>query len=124
MIENMVWMIFCVYFEARGEPLEGQKLVAHSIMNRAYIRGLSLEKIVRQSKQYSWYNGGYIPIIMEPKELPACTTAVIKTIAARSMGMKGGGVTHFYSQDIKAPYWAASMKPLGQIGKHLFFKEM
>ena len=52
-----------VYFEARGEPIEGQLAVAEVVLNRAALRPLSLDPLRRRhpARQFSFVRHGIIP---------------------------------------------------------------
>jgi len=113
----------CIYFEARGESLEAQTMVGHTVMNRMVNRKLSMREVIKQRKQFSWYNGGEIPAIKEPEVLFKCAAAALNCLAERTMGKTWDGVTHYFDDSIEPPYWTSSMEFLGKIDSFSCFKE-
>jgi spore germination cell wall hydrolase CwlJ-like protein len=56
--ESLYWLAICIYHEGRGEPLEGQRAIAHVILTRALQRKKSVKEIVQEPYQFSWFNDG------------------------------------------------------------------
>jgi hypothetical protein len=94
-----------VYFEARGEPVEGQEAVAQVVMNR--------------TRQFSFTCNGALGT---PTELDAWRRA--NEVASRALaGFVYAPVkdaTHFHATWVN-PYWSGSLTRLGQIGGHIFY---
>jgi spore germination cell wall hydrolase CwlJ-like protein len=122
MIENMMWLAFCVYFEARGEPIKTQVAVAHVILNRANTRKESVKTIIIQPHQFSWYKWDSLPAIKDYNAFVNCCESVYECLRERLNGETFKGADHFYSDDIKEPYWAVAMEPIKKIGRIYFFK--
>ena len=55
--ESFAWLVICIYFEARGEPMYAKVRVAHVVMNRAAERNLSVREVIQQPSQFSFYKG-------------------------------------------------------------------
>jgi len=124
-VHGLFWLTMNVYFEARGEPYEGMKMVAHSVLNRVQQRHMGVVDVVRQSKQYSWYNGLVIPAIKNPGALLECMAAAFEAWTVdRPIGKLFDGVTHYHADSV-APYWTSDRKMiyLGKVGKHLYYRE-
>jgi spore germination cell wall hydrolase CwlJ-like protein len=121
-LENITWLVLCIYFEARGENHETKVKVAQVVMNRTIQRSQSIKEVVTAPKQFEWYNGGSIPEIKEPEVLWRCVQAALSCVKRRSMGDTFGGANHFFDDSIKPPSWAKTMKYLGKSGSIHFFK--
>ena len=113
-------LLFC----RRGETQEGKVAVSHVIQNRALRRRLTVEEVIIQDKQFSWYNGGSRPPVTNYDAFINCIRAVASMAMQRLAGLNLSGADHYYSIDIDAPAWAKhhEMKFIEQIGKHRFFR--
>lgn len=108
--------------EAYGEGPEGMRLVAETILNRAAIRGLTPEQVVRQRHQYT----GLTQPGPRARELWTSPKAIAAAQAAFEQAMQPGdptgGADHYYAPGtISQPYWAKSMTDKGQVGGHKFY---
>jgi len=121
-LDNMLWLVLCIYFESRSEPLEGQVAVAHVILNRVEKRNASVEDIVKAPYQFSWLNQGERkPIIDDFTALLKCLNAVHQCLAERLDGKDLSGADHYHTTEVH-PYWADAYKKVTQIGNHIFYK--
>jgi len=124
------WLALNAYHEARGEPAEGIRAVMHVVLNRAEKRRQSVFQVVTAPKQFSWTIGDAWPIIKNNDAL-ALIYALLPQVeaerqkAAETGRLPVGGADHYYAPKGmpggKAPYWAASMKFIEQIGGHRFY---
>ena len=106
-----------IYFEARGEPLDGQILVAEVTMNIA--DGGDICETVFEDGEFSWTNDKDLAI----KEPEAFIQAVI--LAHEIIGSDCTlctKATNFHTRDTE-PYWAKHMTLIGGYGNHLFYIE-
>ena len=123
MIETLVYMTVCIFFEARSECFDAKMMVGHSILNRSVRRKLTPAEVVKQPKQYSWYHERTQTIkIRDIEDLLKCAEVAVKCYARHQVGLRLGKVDHYYDDSINPPYWAASMKPLGKVGAFYYFK--
>lgn len=123
MISNLVWLSICIYFEARGEVEEGKIAVAHVIMNRAERRELSVEEVVKQPYQFSWYNDGERPHIKNYEAFIECTQAAFKCLDERLSGETLRGIDHYHASWMSVyPFWSHEYTVVARIGKHIFYK--
>lgn len=120
--EHLFWMTVCIYHEGRGEPLEGQKAIAHTIMNRVYRRKISVEEVVLERYQYSWANGGARPPIKEYSAFLTSLGVAFEVLEERMSGETFQGVDHYFADRIPMPSWAKGMKLAKKIGKHTFYR--
>jgi spore germination cell wall hydrolase CwlJ-like protein len=119
-----------VYFEARGEPAEGQLAVAMVTMNRVKSRHYpnSVCGVVWQRKQFSWTHDGKSD---RPTDRHAWKLA--KKIARFAYHRYGKlaertrnaldltkGALHYYAPHLTLPYWAEAHSVTREIGGHIF----
>ncbi|SMF63707.1 cell wall hydrolase [Allosphingosinicella indica] len=111
-----------VYFESKGEPLEGQLAVAEVIINRAGSGRFptSYCGVVKQRGQFSFVRGGQIPSI--PKASNAWRKAVaIARIAEDDLAESAGADAMFFHARYVSPGWR-NLKRVGTIGNHIFYR--
>lgn len=123
-IENLVWISLCVYFEARSEPNQAQLMVAHSIFNRSIKRKLTPKQVIQQPHQYSWYEGfkGRNLQVEDWESFIKAVQIALWAFVRHKLGLRMGGVDHYYDDSINTPSWAAAMKPLGKLGAFYYFR--
>lgn len=123
-------MALNLYFESRGEPDLGKKLVAQATLNRAKHDNAQVCKAVLAPYQFSWtitkMQGNKLRMGSEPIELDALDRA----LQMSQMALKGdlefdgnwGRVTNFHNLSV-SPKWANSptMQRLGRVGNHVFY---
>lgn len=117
--------IFClaavIYFEARGEPLDGQAAVAGVVLERVTSDRYpdDICGVAFQRRQFSAFNGG-LPAIRD-EQAWRVSQAVAQAVLDDSEGtVPILGATHYHA-DWVDPYWANNYQFLGQIGVHLFY---
>ena len=109
-----------VYFEARGEPVKGQRAVAEVIMNRVDHPAFpkSVCGVVNQSGQFS-YKGGSLRM----RDRAAANRA--ERIAQESLSGAPrnltGGATYFHTTYVK-PSWSKRFTRTAKIGSHIFYR--
>jgi spore germination cell wall hydrolase CwlJ-like protein len=111
-----------VYFEARGEPLEGQLAVAEVVLNRAASGKYpsSICGVVKQPWQFSFVRGGRFPPI--DKDCDAWRKAVaIAEIARRNLADKVSSDVLWYHATYVSPSWGRRLNRVTQIGAHIFY---
>lgn len=111
-----------IYFESRGEPIQGQIAVAMVTINRKdhdYFPD-SICEVVWQRKQFSWTHDGRSDV---PKDKKAYVRAVhIAKAALRDYyDDPTDGALFFHTNYIKKPFWAKYMTVADQIGAHIFY---
>lgn len=111
-----------VYFEARGEPIEGQLAVAEVVLNRAasgkYPK--SICAVVKQPWQFSFVRDGKFPEI--DKESKAWRKAVaVARIAREELDQKLSRDVLWYHADYVAPVWRKALDKEAKIGLHIFY---
>ena len=118
-----------VYYEARGEPREGQVGVAQVVMNRvnsgrypASVCAVVFQGADRPGCQFSFAcegnrQGGPV----NPASWARSQAVAQEVLAsARSPNAAPTGADHFHA-DYVQPKWSSQMQRLAQIGRHIFF---
>ncbi|WP_306027151.1 cell wall hydrolase [Stappia sp. MMSF_3263] len=118
-----------VYFEARGEPVDGQAAVAQVVLNRvrnpAYPETIC--KVVYQNRhlrnrcQFSFACDGVRDRISEKPEWEVAQKVARETVSGQRYLEKVGASTHYHATYV-SPRWARYMKRLDKIGQHIFYK--
>jgi spore germination cell wall hydrolase CwlJ-like protein len=111
-----------VYFEARGEGLEGQLAVAEVVLNRA-ASGLypaTICAVVTQKAQFSFVRAGRFPPVDATSECWHKALA-IADIARRHLAAEIGRDVLWYHADYVAPGWGRLHTRVAQIGQHIFY---
>ena len=122
-------LAIAIYFEARGEPRQGQKAVAQVIVNRAESKAYpdSICGVVYQGShrrtgcQFSFTCDGLPETIADHDAWRlAKAFAAITLHSERPVG-KVGAATHYHA-DYVNPYWASGLLRLHRIGRHIFYR--
>ena len=110
-----------VYFEARGDVLEGQLAVARTVINRTQsdLFPDSICAVVRQESQFSFVRDRVIPEV--DRSAPAWRTSVAIALIARKGWPTRAGKALFFHAPYKFPKWRLARPALGRIGAHLFY---
>jgi len=111
-----------VYFESKGEPLEGQLAVAEVILNRASSGKYptSLCGVVKQKSQFSFVRGGRIPPIAKSSEAWRKAVAIAH-IAKRELADTGAKQALFFHARYVSPKWSKRPR-VASIGNHIFYR--
>ena len=111
-----------VYFESRGEPIDGQLAVAQVIVNRAASSVFPDDycSVITQRSQFSFVKGGHIP---EPRSGAAWQRAkAIARIAHRGLwDSDAGDSLYFHATHVK-PRWASAKTARAKIDRHIFYR--
>ncbi len=112
-----------VYFESKGEPIEGQLAVAQVVMNRAHSGRYppTLCGVVKQHAQFSFVRGGAFP--WHDASCAAWRKAqAIARIAQKQLVAALPADVLWYHADYVAPRWRAALIKVEQIGAHIFYR--
>jgi spore germination cell wall hydrolase CwlJ-like protein len=121
-----------MYYEARGEGVEGEEAIAEVIFNRMHAAGYprSICGVVYEGAelthgcQFSFTCNGEMD---RPKSFGPWLRA--RVLAARilagyvQLGNSTGGATSFHASEVE-PDWADQMDRTVQIGNHLFYRPL
>lgn len=112
-----------VYFEARGESLEGQLAVARVVMNRAASGRYRSDwcGVVKQPAQFSFVRHGEFPYV-DTNSAAWQKAEAIAQLAASNIVPSIGSDVLWYHADYVAPQWRRSLQEVEQIGAHIFYR--
>jgi spore germination cell wall hydrolase CwlJ-like protein len=112
-----------VYFEARGESLEGQLAVAHVVMNRASSGRYPPDwcGVVKQPAQFSFVRHGEFPNVDTNSAAWQRAEAVAELAAANVVPSVGSDVLWYHANYV-APSWRRGLQEVQQIGAHIFYR--
>ena len=111
-----------VYFEARGEPIEGQLAVAQVVLNRAASGKYpsSVCAVVKQRSQFSFIRRGKIPPIAKATEAWRKAVAIARIAWERLANQIGADVLWYHASYV-SPNWGRRLTRVAQIGTHIFY---
>ena len=111
-----------VYFEARGESLEGQLAVAHVVMNRAASGRYPTDwcSVVKQPAQFSFVRRGQFPQADTNCDAWKKAEAIAELAAANVVPSVASNVL-WYHADYVSPSWRHGLTEVQQIGAHIFY---
>lgn len=121
--EQFECLASAVYFESRGEPLEGQLAVAEVILNRVKSGRFrsTICDVVKQPSQFSFVRRGVIPAA--PRHSAAWTRAVaIAHIAMQDLHDVTGEDSLFFHATYVSPAWGRPARRIARIGNHIFYR--
>lgn len=112
-----------VYFEARGEPLEGQLAVAQVVINRSRDPKFAgtICNVVREPAQFSFVRSGRIPNPNVGSDAWPKAVAIAHIALA---GIKHSRVSDslYYHATSVSPLWRNAFSRKAKIGRHIFYR--
>ena len=121
--EQMRCLAGAVYFESRGEPLDGQLAVAEVVINRTQDRRwpASYCGVVYQRAQFSFVRGGRMPNINTSSAAWQRAKAVAR-IAHEGMWESDASDAVYFHANYVNPGWSRRKTRLAQIRTHIFYR--
>ncbi|MEO6198841.1 MAG: cell wall hydrolase [Sphingomicrobium sp.] len=121
--EQMTCLATAVFFEARGESVEGQLAVARVVMNRAASGKYppSWCATVKQPWQFSFVRNGRFPSVDTNSATWARAQAVAELAVANVVPSLSNDVL-WYHADYVAPSWGPRLVRVEKIGAHIFYR--
>ncbi len=123
MSREMMCLAQAVYFESRGEPLDGQLAVARVVINRAESNTFPDDycSVVTQRAQFSFVRGGRIP---QPNRGSSAWTRAkaIARIAHRELWESPADDALYFHATHVRPRWAGRMTARATINRHVFYR--
>lgn len=118
-----------IYFEARGENLEGQAAVAQVILNRVRnptfpnsICGVVYQNVKWRNRcQFSFACDGKKERITQPRHWQIAQDVALATTAGKIWLDDVGSSTHYHATYVR-PRWARRMERRARIGLHIFYR--
>src|SRR5690606_28361881 len=118
-----------IYFEARGEPVEGQAAVAQVVLNR--VRNPAYPNTIcgvvyqndhwRNRCQFSFACDGIPDRITSPKHYQMARDGALAVTAGKIWIAEVGSSTHYHATYV-APRWSRTMEKMKKIGLHIFYR--
>ncbi|RKF19040.1 cell wall hydrolase [Altericroceibacterium spongiae] len=120
---EMYCLAGAVYFEARGEPLDGQLAVAQVIVNRAESDMFPDDYcgVVTQRKQFSFVRGGHIPSVNRSSPAWKRAKAIAKIAHQALWESKADDALFFHAKYVR-PGWARRKVARATIDSHIFYR--
>ncbi len=120
-------LVEALYFEARGESLEGQRAVAEVIINRVRsvdfpntICGVVHQGGIKKARcQFSYYCDGKPEVFYEKNAYEQIRNMLLKFVSGHYPEIFNES-THFHASHVK-PFWVSDFEFLGRAGKHYFY---
>jgi hypothetical protein len=112
-----------VYFEARGESVDGQLAVARVVMNRASSGKYPPDwcSVIKQPYQFSFVQHGEFPQADTGSDAWRKAQAVAELAEYNIVPSVGPDVL-WYHADYVAPSWGHRLTQVEKIGAHIFYK--
>lgn len=120
---DMLCLAQAIYFEARGEPLDGQLAVGQVVVNRSQ-SGLYPSdycSVVTQPAQFSFVRRGVIPQADVASRAWARAKAVAQ-IAHQELWPSEAKEALFFHATYVSPSWARRKVALARIDTHIFYR--
>lgn len=130
--ERVSCLADAVYFEARGEPEAGQRMVAEVVLNRVESRFYpdTVCDVVYQNDhmrgacQFSFACDGIPEEITEPHAYGKARRIAVESLRCagkcRAFRRLLGRSTHYHADRV-SPSWAAKLLRTGKFGRHIFY---
>lgn len=112
-----------IYFEARGETLDGQLAVGEVIINRAESGRFPQDYcgVVTQAGQFSFVTGGAMPQASRTSAAWQRASAIARIAHEELWDSKAGNALFFHASRVK-PSWANRRTALARIDSHIFYR--
>lgn len=121
--EQMRCLAGAIYFESRGEPLEGQLAVAQVIINRTESGSFpsSYCGVVYQRSQFSFVRGGSMPRIKTHSTAWKRAAAIAQIAHQGLWDSAADDALYFHAHYVK-PSWAKRKIARTTIDSHIFYR--
>ena len=119
--KQMRCLASAIYFEARGESLEGQLAVGRVVINRADSGRFpsSYCGVVYQPSQFSFIRGNRMPSVSEESESWRRAVAIARIAAEGSWKSPAGEALFFHATRV-SPGWRLTR--LARVDNHVFYR--
>jgi hypothetical protein len=125
--DDVTCLTQAVYYESRGEPLEGQEGVAQVVMNRTHsarypgsVCGVVFQRSGGGTCQFTFACDGSMDRLIQPSAWDKA-----KSIATQALGgfvyKPLESATHYHASWM-TPYWAPTLTRIQQVGGQIFYQ--
>ena len=110
-----------IYFESKGEPIDGQLAVAEVVINRARSGRYPPDVcgVVKQRGQFSFVRDGEIPVIDTDRAHYRTALAVAKVAMGKAWESSAPQALYFHARRVAA---SGRMVKVAAIGNHVFYR--
>ena len=125
--DDLTCLTQAVYYESRGEPIEGQEGVAQVVMNRTHsarypssVCGVVFQRSGGGTCQFTFACDGQMDRLIQPTAWDRA-----KTVASQALGgftYKPLETATHYHASWMTPYWSSSLTRIQQVGGHIFYQ--
>lgn len=121
--EELQCLAGAVYFESRGEPLDGQLAVAQVIINRAQDRRWpsSYCSVVHQRAQFSFVKNGRMPRIRTASSAWKRAQAIARIAHRGLWDSSARDAVYFHAKYVR-PKWSHRKVAVATINTHVFYR--
>jgi spore germination cell wall hydrolase CwlJ-like protein len=123
--EDMYCLAQNIYFEARNQPVQGQRAVARVTLNRVDSNDYpdSICDVVWQRRQFSWTHDGLSDIPREQEAWELAQSVALAAVANHFVNRYDPtyGATHYHANYVD-PYWADYYEEVAVVGDHIFYR--
>lgn len=121
---DLNWLALNIYHEARGESLEGMLAVGVVTLNRVKSNRFpnSIEEVVKQRNQFSWYWDGKTDTVYDEVSWETCRSIakILLTNKELKIFKKLDGVLYYHANYVR-PSWSRSFERVATIDNHIFY---
>lgn len=119
--EELNCLAIGVYYESKGEPLEGQLAVAEVILNRTESGRFprTVCGVLKQRGQFSFVRGGQLPQPSEGSRAWKTALAVAQVARGDMWDSKFSDALYFHARYV-SPGWRRAR--VGSVGNHVFYR--
>lgn len=120
--EEQLCLAKAIYFEARGESLEGQLAVAEVVLNRAASGRYppTICRVVTQPWQFSFIRSGRFPSL-DSNSAAWHTALAVADVARNQLADQIPSHVLWYHANYVSPSWGRRLTRIAQIGAHIFY---
>lgn len=114
-----VCLALAIYFEARGEPYDGQLAVADVVMERVEDNRYpdSICGVIFEPEAFSFTIGG-TPLPKDRKVYSGALKMAQRVLSnGETLGLKA---THYHTPKVN-PQWKEAFEVVGRVGNHVFY---
>ena len=127
--KQMSCLAEALYFEARGEPIQGQLAVGEVILNRVKDTRFpsSICKVINQGTgrrfacQFTYTCDGKLETVHERKPYEMALK-IAKILMTTHDGKLTRGSTHYHSNYVN-PKWSKKFERVAKFGRHIFYRQ-
>ena len=119
--QNMRCLAAAIYFESKGEPLEGQLAVGRVVVDRSKSGRFPSTYcgVVHQPSQFSFVRGGQIPAIRTASAAWRTAQAIAKIAHDGSWQSPAKGALFFHARYV-SPGWR--LQRVAHVNNHIFYR--